>query len=228
MRERSVSGARQNRVPALLSLCRMDLRTGRFDGRRKATPPHRQTYHPANARSGSGRSCSGDRELAFLGDPFESLGGTLDPILAVVTVGREQPDHLIGAAGGRSCNIAGSEIDSLSNGIFVLQRPLPSRKNAGHAHGPASNGQTEKPCDYIAQRRSSWPVHKHMTNAQKRQAFQYDNEYWRLQITRRHHRPEPSPAGFRRYAEACRPDWLDPRPWEAAGPEFGRVDRSEC
>src|ERR1700676_2963874 len=67
---------------------------------------------------------SGDVELTFLGDPFESLGRAFDPILAVIAIGRQQPDHLIGAAGGRTGDIAGSEIDGLSNGEFVLQRPL--------------------------------------------------------------------------------------------------------
>jgi hypothetical protein len=66
--------------------------------------------------------------LTFLGDPFESLGRAFDPVLAVIPVGRKQPDHLIGAAGGRSRDIAGSKINGLSNGEFVLQRLLPSRK----------------------------------------------------------------------------------------------------
>src|SRR5229473_3630085 len=86
-------------------------------------------------------NCSGNVELTFLGHPFESLGRTLDPILAVIAVGRKQPDHLIGAAGGRTGNIAGSEIDSLSNGEFVLQRPLHHAKSAGCAHGPRCNGR---------------------------------------------------------------------------------------
>ena len=81
---------------------------------------------------------SGDVELTFLGYPFESLGRIFNSILTVITVGRKQPDHLISAAGGRTGDIAGSKIDSFSNGIFVLQRPLPSRKNVGHAHGPAA------------------------------------------------------------------------------------------
>ena len=67
---------------------------------------------------------SGDGELAFLGDPFEGFGRTFDAVLAVVTVGRKQPDHLVGATGGRSGNVTGSKIDSLSNGVLMLQRPL--------------------------------------------------------------------------------------------------------
>ena len=80
----------------------------------------------------------GNVELTFLGHPLERLGRAFDPVLAVIAVGRKQPDHLIGAAGGRTRDIARSEIDGLSNGIFMLQRPLPSRKNVGHAHGPAA------------------------------------------------------------------------------------------
>jgi len=74
------------------------------------------------------RRISGNGELAFLGYPFEGLGRALDPVLAVIAVGREQPNHLIGAAGGRTRDIAGSKINGLSNGEFVLQRLLPSRK----------------------------------------------------------------------------------------------------
>jgi hypothetical protein len=67
---------------------------------------------------------SGNRELAFLGDPFECLSRAFNAILTIVAIGRQQPDHLIGAGGGRTGNIAGSKIDSLSNGVLVLQRPL--------------------------------------------------------------------------------------------------------
>jgi hypothetical protein len=65
-------------------------------------------------------------ELTFLGHPFESLGRALDSILAVIAIGREQTEHLIGAAGGRTGNITGSKIDGLSNGEFST--PSPSRK----------------------------------------------------------------------------------------------------
>src|SRR5882757_334825 len=99
---------------------------------------------------------SGDVELAFLGDPFESLGRAFDPVLAVIAIGRKQTDHLIGAAGGRTGDIAGSEIDGLSNGELVLQRPSP-RKNAGRAYGPANFGRL-KPRDNLAQRQAFWPV----------------------------------------------------------------------
>src|SRR6266853_3542316 len=66
----------------------------------------------------------GNRELTFLGNPFESFGRAFDPILAVVAVGRKQADHLIGAAGGRTRDIAGSKVNGLSNGEFMFQRPL--------------------------------------------------------------------------------------------------------
>src|ERR1700723_2841520 len=78
------------------------------------------------------RNRSRDVELTFLGYPFESFGRTLDPVLAIVAIGRQQPDHLVGAAGGRSGDIAGSEIDGLSNSKFVLQRPLHHARNVGH------------------------------------------------------------------------------------------------
>src|ERR1700722_1010053 len=63
-------------------------------------------------------------ELTFLGHPFEGFGRAFDPILTVIDVGRKQPDHLIGAAGGRTRDIAGSKVDSFSNGELMFQRPL--------------------------------------------------------------------------------------------------------
>src|SRR5882757_6593545 len=109
-----------NALFSALGLRKMVLRTGPFDGRRtRSAPPGRARYF------------SGNVELTFLGHPFESLGRVFDPILAVIAIGRKQPDHLIGSAGGRTRDIAGSKIDSLSNGEFVLQRPL------HHAKTPA-------------------------------------------------------------------------------------------
>src|SRR5258708_2335414 len=96
----------------------MFLRTGPFDGGRKRIRRYR-------------RYSSGNVELTFLGYPFKSLSRAFDPILAVIAIGRKQPDHLIGSARGRTRDIAGSKIDSLSNGEFVLQRPL------HHAKTPA-------------------------------------------------------------------------------------------
>src|SRR5436309_1254849 len=70
---------------------------------------------------------SGKGELAFLGHPLESFARALDPILAIVAFGRQQTDHLIGAACGRTRHIACSEIDTRSNSVLVLQRPLHTR-----------------------------------------------------------------------------------------------------
>ena len=88
---------------------------------------------------------SGNRELAFLGDPFESFGRTLDTILTVVALGRKQPNHLIGAAGGRTGNIAGSKIDSLSNGVLMLQRPLHHARTPAVLTVPPAFGLFENP-----------------------------------------------------------------------------------
>src|SRR6202521_6372563 len=97
-------------------------RSGPFDGGQSGKPASPQPLSPVCNSSGTATSVN--VELTFLGHPFESLGRALDPILAVIAVGREQSDHLIGAAGGRTGDIAGSKIDSLSNAEFVLQRPL--------------------------------------------------------------------------------------------------------
>src|SRR5579859_7056347 len=88
-------------------------RTGPFDGERNGNP-----FHP------SLRTILGNGELTFLGHPFESFGRAFDPVLAIVPVGRKQPDHLVGATGGRTSDIAGRKIDSLSNVVIMLQRPL--------------------------------------------------------------------------------------------------------
>src|SRR3978361_2004475 len=99
---------------------------------------------------------SGNVELTFLGHPLESLGRVLDPVLAIIAVGGQQPDHLIGAAGGRPRDIAGREIDSLSNVVLMLQRYL------HYATMPAMptlccNGRL-KPYYCIARCQSRWPV----------------------------------------------------------------------
>ena len=128
----------------------MILRTRPFDGGRIGSP-----FHP------SSRTFSGNGELTFLGNAFERLDRAFDPVLAVIAVGRKQPDHLIGAARGRTCDIAGRKIDSLTNVVFMLQRPLHHAKNVGPAHGPACVGRL-KNSGCIAWGRSSWPVHQHM------------------------------------------------------------------
>src|SRR5260370_34266792 len=98
---------------------RMLPRTGPFHGGRSGirfTSPRALSVRP--------RYPSADVELAFLGHPFESLGRALDPVLAVVAVGRKQPDHLIGAARGRTRDMACSKTHALANGAFVVRRPL--------------------------------------------------------------------------------------------------------
>src|SRR4030088_982259 len=120
---------------------RMFLRRGRFDGRRNGTI--------------LGCATSGDGQLTFLGHPFEGLGRTFDPVLAVIAVGREQPDHLIGAAGGRTRHIAGGKIDSLSNVESVLQHPLHRKRPAVPTVPLQRPTETRR---YIAWRRPNWPV----------------------------------------------------------------------
>ena len=115
----------------------MVLRTGPFHGKRDAsrfTRPYAQTL--------------GNIELTFLGYPFESFGRAFDPVLAVITIGRKQPNDLISAAGGRTSHIARGKIDSLSNVVFVLQRLLHHAKNVGRAHGPAASIDWKTRCSY--------------------------------------------------------------------------------
>jgi len=92
------------------------------------TAAEREPFRPVRRAT-----ISGNGELTFLRHPLESLGRVFDPILAVIAIGRQQPDHLIGAAGGRTRDIAGSKVDGFSNGEFVWQRPLRTRENAGQA-----------------------------------------------------------------------------------------------
>jgi hypothetical protein len=79
-------------------------------------PPHRRCIR------------SGNRELTFLGNALERFSGALNPVLAVVSVGRKQADHFVGSARGRTRDIAGSKIDGLSNPVLMCQRPSPLRK----------------------------------------------------------------------------------------------------
>src|ERR1700675_4994372 len=95
---------------------RMVVRTGPFDGGRNGTRVPRP------------RATSGDVVLAFVGNALDGLGRVLDPILAVFSIGRKQTDHLIGAACGRTRDITGGKIDSLTHVVFVLQRPLHTQK----------------------------------------------------------------------------------------------------
>src|ERR1700722_4233349 len=99
------------------------------------------------ASPGHPRNSSGDVELTFLRHPFESLGRIFDPVLAVVAIGREQLDHLIGAAGGRTGNVAGREIDGLS----ITQKCRPCSRS------PLTLADW-KTGENIAQREPPWPV----------------------------------------------------------------------
>src|ERR1019366_3183097 len=89
--------------------------------------------------------------------PVQSLGRAFDAILAVVAIGRKQADHLIGAAGGRTRDIAGGEIDGLTNVVFVLQRPLHTQETPVAPTVPLQR-LAKKPGGCIAWRRSRWPV----------------------------------------------------------------------
>src|SRR5258708_7836914 len=112
-------------MPCPASACRsMLLRTGPFRGGRRGT-----RFVFPRALTVRSRYLSADVELTFLGHPFEGFSRALDPVLAVVAVGRKQANHLIGAAGGRTRDIAGRKINRLSNGGFGLQHPLHDAKS---------------------------------------------------------------------------------------------------
>src|SRR5260370_8907461 len=117
----------------------MVLRTGPFRGGRRGT-----RFVFPRALTVRSRYLSADVELTFLGHPFEGFSRALDPVLAVVAVGRKQANHLIGAAGGRTRDIAGSKINGLSNGEFVLQHPLHHPKSRPRPRS-RSNGVLQNP-----------------------------------------------------------------------------------
>src|SRR5262245_25823240 len=58
-------------------------------------------------------------ELALLGDAFERLPGTLDAVLIVLAVRRQQLDDLVTAVGGNASHGAGGEVDGLPDREFV-------------------------------------------------------------------------------------------------------------
>ena len=116
----------------------------------------------------------GNCELTFLGYSLESLGRMLDPVLTVIAIGRQQPDHFIGAACTRTCDVAGRKVDGLSNGVFVLQRPSPSRKKRRPRPRVPLQQPTGKQTISLAQSGASEPRNKHMANARILQVFQYD------------------------------------------------------
>lgn len=74
-----------------------------------------------------GKIPSVDGELAFLRHALEGFRRTFDSILAVVAVCRQLPDHFVGSTRSRTGHVACREIDGLSDDVFVLQHPAPSR-----------------------------------------------------------------------------------------------------
>jgi hypothetical protein len=120
-------------------------------------PGHLTASETKRASPGRPRNSSGDRELAFFGHPLESFCRAFDPVLAVVSVGRQQAEHLVGAAGGRTGNVASSKIYSLSNAEFVLQRPLHHAKTPVAPTVPAATSRLETGGG-IARRRRPWPA----------------------------------------------------------------------
>ncbi len=126
----------RKQVPAVpdSARTRMVLRTGPFHGEQVGTARPARLHH-----------FSGDVELTFLGHPLESLGRAFDPVLAVIAVGQEQPIALIGAAGGRTRDLAGSEIDGLTtvnlwfNALSITQkRRLSPRSRCRPTENPAA------------------------------------------------------------------------------------------
>ena len=101
---------------------------------------------------------SGESELAFLRDPFESFGRAFDTILTIVAICRKQPDHLISAAGGRTGNVAGSKINSLSNGVLMLQRPLHHARRSAALNVPLSFVRPSEPRVNLAHRMPKKPA----------------------------------------------------------------------
>jgi hypothetical protein len=87
---------------------------------------------------------SGNIELIFPGHPFESLGRALDPVLAVIAIGRKQPDHIISAAGGRTRDIAGSKM-TVSPTVYLCFNAHSITQQSRPCHGPACNGRIENP-----------------------------------------------------------------------------------
>src|ERR1022692_5257277 len=58
-------------------------------------------------------------ELAFLGDAFEGLAGTLDPVLVVVAFRRQQLEHRIAAGGGGAAKRRRGEVNRLADLVLV-------------------------------------------------------------------------------------------------------------
>lgn len=84
----------------------------------------------------------GHRKLAFLGNSFEGLDRTFDPVLTVVAIRRKQANDFISTGCGRTRNIARRKVNRRSNREFVFQRPLHHANSRLRATVPAaSTGQ---------------------------------------------------------------------------------------
>jgi len=177
-----------------------------------------------SALPGRKRNSSGNVELAFLGHPFESLRRAFDPILAVIAVGRKQPQHLIGPACGRPRDIARSEIYSLSNGEFMLQRPLHHAKTSDAPTVPLQRPTKRTPQPYstvaavLASHIGTRQIHLFCSYFSTIFCRLADSARAGLPVSR--HR-----SAFRRYGATCRLGWRDPPPREAVALEACRVDR---
>lgn len=69
-------------------------------------------------------------ELTFLGNPFERLAGTLDAVLVVIPVGRQQLHDLVGPAGASAAHRSRGEIHGLADRELVsFQRYSPARQS---------------------------------------------------------------------------------------------------
>src|SRR6266700_4496724 len=99
-----------------------------------------------------------DGKLAFLGYSFECFGRALDPVLAIVTIGRKQPNDLIGAACGRTRHVTRSEVNGRPNVEFVLQRPLHHAKSPGRAPRSPLRPPAGTHDLFIARGICQWPV----------------------------------------------------------------------
>ena len=90
---------------------------------------HRSGHHMERPRQNSDRRSrsgwSNAVELALFGHAFERLAGTLDPVLIVITLGRQELDHDI-ASGGRSAPERRRRVvDRLANLVLMqTQRQL--------------------------------------------------------------------------------------------------------
>src|ERR1700761_6366898 len=173
-------------------------------------------------------NCSGNSELAFLRHAFESFGRAFDPVLAVIAFGRKQPDHLIGAGGGRTGHVAGGEIDGLSNGEFVLQRHLHHARTPAALTVPLAVGRLKYPGELLAWRALVWPVHRGMASTRILQVFQRDNRNFSGSGTISSGSGTGARPPLKRAAEGCRSGSHYRPPWAATGRARARADRAEC